>query len=75
MYTLINTSRTLCCGVFKTVNDAELWNEKHTAQLNLSPVELLLDAHTRSVIEEFEGFTAEPRISFTEAKSSTMLVN
>ena len=63
MYTLINTSRTLCCGVFETVDDADNWAKKHTPELGLQSIELLLDAHTRDVIEEFEAFTAEPATS------------
>lgn len=59
MYTLINKSRTLCCGLFPTQTDATRWANQAAglSGVALEPIELIVHADGTETIDEFDAYT------------------
>jgi len=57
MWTLLNQSGTLTCGIFETEEDAIDWSERFLPSLGLIPVELLISKEMKMniTITTWEG--------------------
>ena len=57
MFTLVNGGKTFATGIFPSASAAVAWANKFAPAVYLEPLELLVDAPTRALVEDVGAFT------------------